>query len=244
MEYTLNILFNFLIENRSYNKNLQERFYKTVIKPYDDLQEKIVALLYNIANTQSKPKIDNLALFYKNTYHKIESLNSFESFVKYINPSGDLNYKSLYEGMKNQPGWGRKTAALFTKTIFHLHNGHYDENLLLWSDAPKILTNTDKLYLPVDSVIISIFKAIEPAIKWDFDNVNKQLSKYYSGSDIEVWDDLWFWGFITQIGSGDNRKFGWNLNKYWSIKDSSKDENIITEIKTKSQRFLALIEPK
>lgn len=242
MEHKLNKLFKFLLENRSYNKNLQERFYKSVINPNVDVQEKVVALLYTIANTQSKPKIDNLASFYKIIYNNIECLNSFDSYVKYINPASVLNYKGLFEGMKNQPGWGRKTAALFTKTIFHLHNGHYDEKLLIWSDAPKILSNNDELHLPVDSVIISIFTSIEPSLKWDFNSVNKQLSKHYKGSDIEVWDDLWFWGFITQIGSGDNRKFGWNVNKYWNIKDSSKDENTIAEIKAKSKIFLSLIE--
>ena len=32
----------------------------------------------------------------------------------------------------------------------------------------------------------------------DFKNVNKIIAENYSGKDIEVWDDLWFWGFITQ----------------------------------------------
>ncbi|WP_435524452.1 hypothetical protein [Chryseobacterium indoltheticum] len=34
--------------------------------------------------------------------------------------------------------------------------------------------------------------------------------------DIEVWDDLWFWGFINQKGSSD-RSFEWNEGKILDV---------------------------
>jgi len=60
-----------------------------------------------------------------------------------------------------------------------------------------------------------------------------ELKKYYSLSEIEIWDDLWFWGFITQKDSGKNRTFEWNENKYWMIKVSEKNEKIIKKLKKK-----------
>ncbi|OXB21477.1 hypothetical protein B0A80_16915 [Flavobacterium tructae] len=58
-------LFKFLAQNRDYNKNLQERYYRSIILPCKTEKEKIISLLYHIANTQSQPKIDLLACSYK-----------------------------------------------------------------------------------------------------------------------------------------------------------------------------------
>ncbi|MDT4863456.1 hypothetical protein FQZ97_981650 [compost metagenome] len=80
---------------------------------------------------------------------------------------------------------------------------------------------------------------------WTFDNVNKSLGDRYRGSDIEVWDDLWFWGFITQKGSGDNREFErekkWNENKYWALRETDKNQKVIEEIKERSEKFLKIL---
>lgn len=151
------------------------------------------------------------------------------------------NYSELYNAMKNQNGWGEKTSALFAKSIFHLHNNEYPSELRIWDDAPTDLGKNDKFYLPVDAVIIAIFKQIKPQ-NWNFKNVNKIIEQNYSGTDIEVWDDLWFWGFITQIGTGDGRAMGWNLNKYWTLRESDKNPKMILEIKKKANEFLNILQ--
>ena len=163
-----------------------------------------------------------------------------------INPNnnGKINYESLYQGMKSQNGWGEKTSALFSKTIFHLHNGNYPSNLAFWNDAPKKLNENDKFYLPVDAVIIEIFKNIDKNTNWTFNKINNEIKKEYKGNSIEVWDDLWFWGFITQIGTGNTRKMEWNINKYWNLRESDKNEKMINEIKEKANTFLELINNK
>lgn len=112
--------------------------------------------------------------------------------------------------------------------------------LEIWEDAPQSLNNNDRLYIPVDTVIIEIFKRIG-FDRCNFDTINKEVAKYYHGEAIEVWDDLWFWGFITQRRSGNQRTLGWNPNKYWSLENSNKDEIIITEIKEKAEHFLKLL---
>ena len=233
-------LFKFISDNRKYNKALQERYYRSIILPYKDEKEKIISLLYHIANTQSQPKIDKLSEFYKSIITEENSLKSFQEFVGKINPNGKSNFESVYKGMLNQKGWGPKTSALISKSIFHLHNGQYSENLKIWNDVPKLIDENDSFYLPVDAVIIAIFKKLDNSIKWDFNKINKTLETKYKGQQIEVWDDLWFWGFITQNGSGDNRAFEWNENKYWVLKESDKDKMKIEEIKNKCQEFLEI----
>lgn len=232
-------LFKFISDNRKYNKALQERYYRSIILPYKDEKEKIISLLYHIANTQSQPKIDNLAEFYKSIITEENSLKSFKEFVVKINPNGNSNFDSVYKGMLNQKGWGPKTSALISKSIFHLHNGQYSEDLKIWNDVPKLIEENDSFYLPVDAVIIAVFKKLNPHKTWSFANINSLLKKKYNGQEIEVWDDLWFWGFITQNG-GENRKFEWNENKYWVLKESDKDKMKIVEIKNKCQEFLEI----
>lgn len=56
MDKTLKELFAFLKSNRKYNKELQKRYYNSIIDPQKNTFENLVSLLYHIANTQSQPK--------------------------------------------------------------------------------------------------------------------------------------------------------------------------------------------
>jgi hypothetical protein len=242
MEEILGQIFKFLQENRTYNKTLQESHYRSVIIPFDNVEDRVVSLLYHIANTQSQPKIDSLATFYKKIYQNLECLNSFESFINKIKPnnSTEISYTGLYQSIKSQPGFGGKTAALFVKSIFHLHNGKFSEELQFWNDVPVRIERGDDFYLPVDSVIISVFKKLDNNKNWNFDNINAKLHEYYHGEAIEIWDDLWFWGFITQNGSGERRIFQWNENKYWALQETDKHQYEIDLIKSKAEMFLKI----
>lgn len=241
MERKLKRIYEFLINNRTYNKSVQENFYISVITPYKTVEDKVIALLYNIANTQSQPKIDNLSEFFKFIIKTPNCMNSFEGFVNEISSEEEKTYRNLYNGLRNQKGWGNKTSALFTKTIFHLHNGNYRGDLKIWDDTPQKIYDYDDFYLPVDSVIISIFNKLNQNKNWNFENINKIIKEFYHRDEIEVWDDLWFWGFITQKGSGTNREFEWNENKYWMMKESDKSEKKIMEIKSKADDFLRIL---
>jgi hypothetical protein len=80
--------------------------------------------------------------------------------------------------------------------------------------------------------------------KRSFGSINKVLQALNpsSAKDMLIWDDLWFWGFITQRGS-EEREFGWNQAKYWSIFTASKDEKDIRDIENLATDFLKLTEP-
>lgn len=215
----------------------------SAVSQYIKPRDKILSLLYIVANTQSQPRIDQLANSFRFFYENEDSLISFNNFILKINPTNKpkINYDYLFKGMVKQQGWGNKTAALFVKIIFHMHNNDYSKELKIWEDAPNEINNNDSLYLPVDEVIKFIFNSLEPSVTWNFNNINRRIAEKYSGREIEVWDDLWFWGFITQKGSGKNRSLEWNNNKYWTLKESSKNELDIVEIEKKAKEFIKIV---
>lgn len=240
----LSSLFYFLNENRDYNKKVQSNSYKLFLEPFDSLEDKLYSVLHHVANTQSQPKIDILASFFQKVHSNKSQLHSFKTFIDFLTDKDNSihNYESLYYGILRQSGWGNKTSALFTKTIYHLHNGKYGFQNSIWEDAPKVIGSEEKIFLPVDAVIEAIFHRIDPSIRWNFHKINKLLQDNYSSEDMEVWDDLWFWGFINQRGSGLIREFTWNEPKYWALIETAKDEASINKIKNTSIRFLKIFD--
>jgi hypothetical protein len=241
MRSNLTEIFLFLEQNRNFNLKLQQKYFKRNVLSEIDTESKILALLYEFAYSQSKPNIDKITEFFKFVKDQPHHLNSFESFVKRIYPKNSKpRYKNLFCGMVDQPGWGVKTAALFTKSIYQLHNGSLSKELKIWNDIPQ-LTEEDKLYLPVDSVITCVFIKLNFPEPVSFKSINKFLHDNYSNKEIEIWDDLWFWGFITQKGSGINRIHTWNESKYWILRDSDKNPETINTIMIKAQEFIDII---
>jgi hypothetical protein len=240
MKEKLHALYEFLLANGVYNKEFQEKEYKKILYQHEGTEDKVIALLYNIVNTQSQPKIDLIAEFFRSdVWGNYGRLNSFNSFVGVLGGSGDVCYEDLFENLKNKNGWGDKTAALFTKVIYNVHCGRYIKDLEIWDDAPTTLEN-DRIYLPVDAVIIDIFRRLGLSSP-SFKSINKELQRHFAASEMAIWDDLWFWGFINQKGSGEKRTNEWNQNKYWALENSNKKHSIIYEIEAKSERFRQLV---
>lgn len=243
MENKLDNIFKFLKANRKYNKEVQTTYCNSVLLPYEKIEDKVIALLHNIVNTQSQPKIDKLLVFFKHITENKSSLKTFEGFLKVLGKQSHTpsNYQTVFKLLKQQMGWGEKTASLFTKSIYHLHNGKYPIELKLWKDAPTTIQANDKLYLPVDAVILFIFKKAKLTTKQSFSSINNFLSENYQGDKMEIWDDLWFWGFITQKGGRSKRIQKWNEAKYWALLHTNKNAKAITEINTKAVDFIKLI---
>lgn len=243
MKNKLTQIYKFLYENRHYNIELQKAYLRIALDGKTNPADKIISLFYNISNTQSQPKIDKLAKFFMEVYEDITLLESFEGLIYYLDRQkvSDTPYLQIFNALKDKDGWGKKTASLFVKNIFNCHiNPDYNE-FKIWDDTPAV-SQKDKLYLPVDAVIISIFEKIDKQTSWNFQKINKILDESsFSQEEILQFDDLWFWGFITQHGTGANRKLVWNENKYWILKESNKDKESIEAIKNKATQFLNLI---
>lgn len=243
MENKLNNIYDFLKANRRYNHLVQAGFYNSCITPYTRPADKAKSLLFHILNTQSQLKLDKAALFWQGVKKNKKSLSSFAHFFKLIEVEkfkGAGPFELLFKALKDQPGWGAKTAALFVKAIYHLHHGNYKQ-YSFWKDTPRLGIN-DKLYLPVDAVITHLFTTISDNKTKTFSSINKVLQTQYTGNKMEIWDDLWFWGFITQQTSNGKRSItAFNEAKYWAMLFSDKKEKAIREIKNEAISFVSLI---
>lgn len=243
LEDKIQCLYQFLKENRQYNKEVQTNTYKRILLPFDNREEKVIALLHHVVQTQSQPKIDKLALFFQKIQKYRSELSTLKGFLKVLDSNQKINYNTLFQSLQNQDGWGSKTSALFCKSVFHLHCSDYDKDFEIWQDAPKTIENEDKFYLPVDAVIIEIFSRLNFK-KNNFKGINNFLNNdKYKSNDIEVWDDLWFWGFISQktITNSNRRELGWNEAKYWILLETNKNQNTIQEIKSKTEEFIKIL---
>ena len=244
MDKKLEKIYRFLKDNRRFNKEVQTSFYNSVLSPYKTKEDKVISLLYNVVNTQSAPDMDKLYVFLKKITDNKSKLKTFKGFLSIIGKvdiKGN-SYETLYHSInKKGTGWGPKTSALFVKSIFHLHNGQYNyPNFKLWDDISMKINKDDQLYLPVDNVIKFIFRNLKFEKQPTFTNINKLLFENYK-LEIDVWDDLWFWGFITQNSSNGERKLDWNEAKYWANIHTNKNEKTIKAIREKAKEFIKLI---
>lgn len=242
MNKKLQDIYSFLSENRAYNMPIQIGAYKLAMMPYENTPDKLYSLLYATLNSQSQLNMDKSAAFFKLMIDNYEKLNSFSGFIEAIggNNNTPLTFKSLHRLLKKQPSWGDKTAALFVKAIYHTHIG-YAKELCFWNDCPKVIVDSDELFLPVDAVIKHIFLNVDNLCKNNFKEINAYIKNKLPNTDFEVWDDLWFWGFITQKSSGGIRNLEFNEAKYWNLLDTPKDQKTIEKTKLLANQFIDLI---
>lgn len=242
-ENKLRKIYEFLLENQSFNKDFQEHHYRSVIESRDTISGKVILLLYRTADTQSQPRIDPLSQFHRLLHNNRRKLRSFKGLIGVLTEGQecDPSYCNLYTALKAHDGWGEKTAALFTKSIFHLHNGGYARSLKIWHDAPDHISEGDRLYLPVDVVIKTVFREMGME-RPSFASINNLLAESYTGDQIALWDDLWFWGSFTQNGQGSYRVVEWNENKYWCQEGTNKNLEYVRGVKSRAQKFISLIQ--
>lgn len=242
MEKKMKEIFKFLLKNKKYNNELQEKFCITILRPYKTKEERAFALMHHIFYTQSQPKLDKALDFFRRIYSDKNALNSFNNFCQFLKVDiSEKPFQKLFYALKNQDGWGDKTAALFIKTVYQLHYSN-QRDLYFWNDIPKI-NEEDKFFLPVDTVIKFIFKKIT-GNNISFCKINKLVENNSEWKNNFVWDDLWFWGFITQNGTGTNRKLEYNPGKYWALPYFDKRPHIIIEIEKRSKIFIELLKKK
>lgn len=250
----LNKIFKFISndKNRVYNQQIQLGFVETWIGDNTlQLNKKVLNLLYNVFNTQSQPDIEKGADFFKKIHNNPNYYKSFFDFCIFVSGNQNLkkedaNFQFIFEHLKKHDGWGEKTSSLFLKVIYEIHNGRFID-YSFWDDVPN-KEATGRLFLPVDQVIDYIFKVVyDQKADLKFELINKILfDNYKKPEEILIWDDLWFWGYITQQSYKENgktkRKFvEFNDAKYWTLLNSNKDEDTIKITKIKSIEFLNLI---
>lgn len=234
-------LFNFLKRHHEFNCLIQHGYIKQTLSACHSPRERMRLLLERAVNTQSKPRLDKVAAFWKAIHESKDHLDSYGGFCAFVSRK---SHTDLISALASQDGWGNKTASLFVRNLWI---AYCDKELksLIWSDLD--LTH-ERLYLPVDAVIQNIFSQIDASKKWDFQSINQKLNPnsekpHYSNEQMLIWDDLWFWGFITQrsVPGSKVREFEWNEAKYWSIFTAPRDKRSIEKIKALAERFVNLI---
>jgi hypothetical protein len=208
--------------------------------------DRLKALLYGIVNTQSQPNLDYLAEFWQKLHHHHYHSNNttLSEFCRFLGRDTGRPLTDLYTGLAAQNGWGKKTAALFVKNVINLHRSNA-RRLYIFRDGRQIARNIGKderIYLPVDAVIAFIFGLHAENIDVRFRRINKHLQNFVDGQPEQmlVWDDLWFWGFITQKGEGGNRTMEWNAPKFWAMRSHSKPD--VSELQTLAIKFIKLVQ--
>ncbi len=256
-------LFDFLVTNKKYNKKVQEEDIRRTLASYDTVEERALRLLYEIVNTQSQPKLDPIAKFFQHVRERSDALSNYAGFSAFLGVELDQK-EGLFEALRSQEGWGDKTAALFVRNLAVIA-ATPELSQMFWIDINRV--NKKPIRLPVDKVIEAIFLHLrirdeDPLHRVKgFKAINRYLSDElkYEREDMLIWDDLWFWGFITQRSKAikledgvadktqadskaQQRQYGWNAAKYWSIFTAPKDEETIIKIEGLANDFLRITE--
>lgn len=243
-------IYAFLEKNREFNSEVHKLEYAKALLPCaKDKNKMVIHLMHYVVNTQSQPSLKALFIFFK-TLQEHGNLDTFQQFIfaldnidrkpQWTNPeSHETNYLGLFHRLKNKPGWGEKTAALFVKAIYKIHQGDQKE-FQFWDDVPVLQPN-DRLYLPVDAVIIEIFNRLGLE-KCSFRTINDYLYKNLPETNMDIWDDLWFWGFITQKSDATGtRDLCVNEAKLWSLVAIPKQKRTLAHIDALANLFIKLI---
>ena len=246
-------IFEFLILNHRFNEQVQYTAYRQDILPWPDTGSKLRSMLYSKAYTQSAPQLDPLMETWKKFNENIERFNLVRSVVE-LNEAlwqlvgtdcaqrqHDISvFEKMWVTLKNVKGFGEKTAALFVKSIVDIHTLPINENLRFLDDF-SIDTN-DRLMIPVDRVIMHIFASLGLK-KASFSSINKLIteSQLTLPERPTLWDDLWFWGFITQKKNGNGHESIINEAKFWSILGAP--VNDWDQIKVAAEEFRQLVKP-
>lgn len=251
-------VFDFLIRNRRFNEVVQHAGHRKEILPWPDTGSKLRSLLHSKAHTQSSPKLDTLMPTWEKLHENYEAFNQVESpgalnealwTLAKPNVTRDKNNRPVFEEMwtalDKAAGFGPKTAALFVKSIVEIHTLPINQDLRFLPDFR--VDPQDKFKVPVDTVIQHIFSSIGlPSANFTSINELITLSELSCAERPTLWDDLWFWGFITQkiekINEKPKRINCINPPKFWSILGAPTDS--WDRIFNAAQEFLQIIEPE
>lgn len=145
-------LYAFLVEHHHVNAAIQQGFLGESLSPAT-VDDRALLLMHRVLQTQSRPKLDRICQFFS----RIRDQGAYQNFAAFhhlITVGGKLG---LVDGLALQPGWGAKTAALFVRNLAYIESTP-KLRAKFWRDT-RVLEG-DQLRLPVDAVILTIFKSL------------------------------------------------------------------------------------
>lgn len=255
----LDKVFVFLKANTKYNRVIQNGTYSEWLAPCTTTAQRLKSLLFHNVSAQSQPDLESLSKCWQllnqhqTSAAKVTDIRGLADFIasnlplkQGTDPGDKVNeFERLWHLLQRVKGWGKKTSALFVKSLIQIHTDPGNTALKFLTDF-KIGPEAQP-YLPVDVVISHIFKNhLRPGEAPNFNRINRVLrTKYVVFEDLIVWDDLWFWGFITQRSK---KKMGAekfirvtdvNMPKFWGLQHAPWD--LAGEVEVKADKFLKII---
>lgn len=253
-------VYDFLEHHQQWNAQFREREFRQYFSHCDTRRARLGTLLFNIVNTQQQPKLESLGTFWAafERFHwndddlRLDDLTRFFRSCPTYKPGNRHNEKKepieksgpwddLFWAVRKNEGWGCKTAALLVKCIIFLHRAP-PTGFHFLRDFDSHSIEHDTLYLPVDTVIEHVFYMHLgfPKTAAGFWKINNHLAAAgYEAEHMLVWDDLWYWGYLTQRTSGKIRKTEWNAPKFWSMQSFPKA--MLEEVRALSIEFIDVL---
>ena len=238
-------LFEFLERNKAINLRIQRGYVAESLAPRK-VADRALLLMQRVLNTQSQPRLDPIAKFLQAAFQS-NALGSCRKFRIWL--LAQTGTESIPEALRHWEGWGPKTAALFVRNLAIIEMDPSSRQRF-WSDVDVL--KREEIEVPVDAVILEIFAHLGPLVGRDLKSY-KTINNYlrdelgYSAKEMLIWDDLWFWGFITQRSApkseGGGRKVVWNEGKYWSIPHAPRRPADVAQIMRLSREFVAHLKP-
>ena len=271
----LDAIFNFLsgqddngVQNRYFNQIVQKTAYNACLLQYDQPAWKIKSLLQHIWSQQAGANLDVTLPTWRRfqhdwgTFNNVYYVEDLADAIRLLSPHHIVN-PNLLEGhpplfriwryIKDTPGFGEKTAALFVKAIVDVHTvpAYHDHRFLDGFDA---IAANDRVQVPVDIVIQTIFKNLI-GNNINFNQINELLFSLnpdvlalhdpalanYTAAQASIWDDLWFWGFVTQRTQGGVRLVEVNAAKFWGLQGAPWEQ--WDQIQDLANMFVGLLTP-
>ncbi|CAG4919374.1 hypothetical protein [Paraburkholderia saeva] len=244
-------IYRFLEKNHSWNEAFQLAEYKKALTSCLTAEQRLIALMHMVVHSQSSPPLTLLAPFWEHMHRapwqeRRPTLLELTTYIESLSPRRSASvgpWDRLFRSLESVKGWGPKTAALFVKCVVKLHRSDLSDLYFLQDPQTACaIESNDRLYLPVDKVILKIFDSINVTDLGDkLHPINDSLhAAGYGVEETLVWDDLWFWGFFTQNSSAAGRVFGWNAGRFWGQLSSPKSD--IVTIQKKCQQFLGMLQ--
>lgn len=245
-------VFDFLVEHSHYNRETQRKYYEANLRAWEDNGNKLRSLLHATSGTQARGSLDGLAETWKRLHlhgqafdqirtldQLVDALKLLEPPVKRARPRPTYPLDAMWHSLSRAQGFGDKTAALFVKALVDVHTLEINNDLRFLDDFR--VDAQDVIRVPVDSVITYIFRLITGrTLKFATINEIIRRSGLHRESEATIWDDLWFWGFITQHGGGESRQLAVNEAKFWSILGSPKKQ--WSEIRLAAEKFIGILD--
>jgi hypothetical protein len=232
-------LIEFVKNNKEIKQGIDLIFNSTILTCKFNAKEKIRILYIHAISAAGGSNLTRNGKSCKEFLSKIDILGEDQQVdLKYFFKCFENEIKSfahLFSHIShNNLNFREKKTALFLNKIDWVQR-NIDYNQRIFKDYNIDIMD---LMIPVDNVIVRILNEIicvNSVEKLDQSRDFMIINKFFKenlGNDFMLIEDLWFWGYFSTKGNGDNRIIEFNEDKFYTaefLKPTRDNENKIKE---------------